>query len=213
MSDDRTPQYAGDLHGKGDGTVRRNRRSWARWIWGMVTVGVVFGLLIVGIIKFVNDPVTATGSTTLEQVKATPTPTPPTVNHFAGKTIQFSYSGVFDTVAALSNDHQALDQYTITSKAEYRRSIAIDVRPLGSDNIDDDGSYRVRAMHPEDYTPTSVKLGNETGVVMVKSDGTERTLFWAHDDNLAAISISSNAPNDPIEDYMKTVIATIGWRQ
>ena len=184
----------------------------AAWVLSLAVMGIIVGVVVVGAMKFLNGPVVAAGGPTLAQAQAKSLPKP-TTNQLAGLYFDMTYPALFDQVGQLKNDSQALEQYNISSKKDYRRVMAVSVRPLTSNLLDDDSSYKFRRISPKDYEERSDKLGGEAVAVMSKLDHTEVTLFWAHQGRLLTIAITSSNPNDVVADYMKAVETTLRWRQ
>ena len=183
----------------------------AAWILSMVIMGGLVGIVVVGLMKFMNGPVQASA--------IAPTPSPahivsnqPTTNQLSGLDFEMTYPGKFDQVKQLKNDAQAVEQYYVSSKADYRRTIAVAVRLLPSDLIDDDSNYKFRKIHPEVYTERRDTLGGEAVYVMSKNDNTEISLFWAHKGRILSVSMTSSNPEDILADFMKTVEPTLRWR-
>ena len=215
MTVQRSFQHASDFHGApGDETNAppepRRRRHWLRYVIILVLVGAVIGFVLVALIKLLNDPVVSAGTTAV--VAQTPAPATPSLNTLTGLTIEMNYPSSFDEVARVSNTSSAIEQYVISSKAEYRRSIAVTVFPLPTNKVDDDASYKYRLINPDLYTLTTAKVGSEAVSLMTKSDHTERTLFWAHGGKLLIVSITSTASGDNVNDFMSVVMPTIRWR-
>ena len=181
------------------------------WVLSLTAMGIVVGLAIVGVVRFLNGPVTATSGPTLAQVQASSTPKPSTIQ-LAGLYFEMTYPALFDQVGRLKNDAQALEQYNISSKKDYRRVMAVSVRTLPSNLLDDDSSYKFRHISGKDYLERSDKLAGEAAAVMSKTDNSEVTLFWVHQGKLLTISITSSNPNDLVAEYMKAVEPTLRWR-
>lgn len=190
------------------------RRRWTGWLAGMVVIGLVFGGAIVAILRFVNGPVSANAQQAMASLRPSvaPSATPSKLNTLGGVAVEFSYPGMFDAVAQIKTDAQAIEQYTIGSKANYKHQITVDVRPLASGSLADDASYRVRLNDPGTYTPTPVQLRGEPGVVMIKADHSEQTLFWAHQNKLLTLAVTSSDPADKVADILSAIEATIRWR-
>jgi lipopolysaccharide export LptBFGC system permease protein LptF len=182
------------------------------WLVALAVVGALIGLVIVVFMKFVNGPVSATATTTLAEVKATAAPKP-TTNQLAGLYFDMVYPGIFDQVGRLQNDTHSLEQYNISSKKDYRRTMAVSVRDLEANLLDNDSSYKFRKINPKDYKEHTDKLGGEPVAVMAKLDNTEVTLFWPHQGKILTISITSSNPNDVLADFMTAVEPTLRWRK
>jgi hypothetical protein len=194
-------------------SVRKKPRWGGRvaWLVSMTAIGGVLGVLIVMGMKFIDGPVVVKPETSLKVLQASATPKP-SVSELAGLYVDLVYPGVFDQVGQVKNDAQALEQFNISSKSDYSRTIAVSVRKLPSNNVNDDSGYRFRLINPQDYTQKVDKLNGEVALVMAKTDKTERTLFWAHKQMILAVSITSNNPHDDLEAFMATIESKLRWR-
>jgi hypothetical protein len=214
MSDEHVHLHADHLHGAAsEAPIEADERSrpWWRWFIGMVAIGVALGIVLVLAYRFVNGPVSASASgIALPTVTATPTPKP--TNHLTGLDIEFDYPGIFDELGHVNNDAQAVEQYNISSKADYRRVIAVSVHPLPSGSLAEDSNYRYRQNNPSIYTETKGKIGTAVVVLMTKTDKTEQTLFWVNNKRIAIFAITSTVPHDDVLSFMQFVMPTIGWR-
>ena len=189
----------------------RGRRP--AWLMAMVTIGVLVGGIGIGFIKFVNGPV-STGA-----IASTPTPSSrPLADktgtvELGGLHFNMTYPAIFDQVSQLRNDPNALEQYFFSSKGEAGRSLAVMVRPLESNQYQDDASYKFRMIHPDQY---KVRLGmilGENIAVMNKTDNTESTLFWAHEGKLITVSVVSTSPKDKVTDLMAVIESKLRWKR
>ena len=225
---DRHPVYASGLHNDGEvvpgvanpplpggrKAAAKPRRRWIGFLAGMALVGAVFGGAIIGLMRFVNGSVEGTTTASgLNQVKASVAPKPAPPNRLGGVAIEFDYPPVFNLVASLKNDATAIEQYTISSKNDYRRTIAVSVHPLASALIDDDSSYKFRLINPATYTMTPGKVNTEPVMLAKKTDGQELTLFYVHGQAIAAVAITSSIPGDDLAGYMTTVQNSLRWRR
>jgi hypothetical protein len=189
---------------------RRGRRI--SLLAAMVSVGVMVGLVIVGVMKFVNDPVEAAATAkglVKPPVSVKPTPT---TSVLSGLYVSMNYPGIFDQLQHMKTDVQSLEQYMLSSKSNYRRTIAVDVRPLVSGGVEDDASYKLRLLHADQYRPSTDKVAGEPVAIMTKLDGREQTLFWAHQGKLLIVSITSSDTMDDVAAFMNVVKPTIRWR-
>lgn len=190
--------------------ARRGSRT--AWTVSMIVMGLLVGGVAVVMLKFVNGPVSATAAV------ATPTPAARVAsaktgsNLLGGEYFEMTYPGVFDQVGQQKKDTVALEQYMLSSKGDPRRSVAISVRTLESNNLGDDSSYKLRLIHPQDYKLSQEKMAGETVAVMLKTDNTEATLFWAHQGKVLAISATTSNPSDSVEEYIKAIKPTVRWR-
>lgn len=184
------------------------------WFASLVGAGVVLGLGIVAILKFVDAPSEGVViETTLEQKRVAAVPTPDKPNLLAGLEIELKYPPEFDTVGRVKNDPNASEQYNIGSSADYSRQISVSVRLLPSGNLDDESSYRLRQIKKSEYDPSSMKINSESVAVMTRADHTEQTMFWVHGTKEVVVSITSNNPKDDVKTFMKVVTDSIRWRK
>jgi hypothetical protein len=192
----------------------RSPWRWAGWLAGMATIGLAFGLAMVFVLKFINDPVQAS-TLTLKQARASvaPSPTPTTINLLGGLYVELPYSRSFDMVGQVKTDNAALEQYTLGSKGNYRHTITVDVRTLPSGSLTDDASYRLRQLQSAVYAPSLVTVGGEAATLMTKNDHSEQTLFWPHQGKLLTVAVTSTDPADNVVAIMKTITAGARWRK
>ncbi len=192
---------------------RRSRRLWG-WLVGMVLIGVVFGLCIVAILRFVDGPVQASGRTLNQaKAKASPSPARAPINTLGGSQVELSYPAIFDAVAQVKTDPQAYEQYTIGSKENYRHQITVNVRPLPSGALEDDASYRLRQNSSIEYSPEPERFGGESVIIMTKADHAEQTLFWPHHGKLLTISVTSGDPRDDVGAILRETAKSVRWLQ
>lgn len=194
-----TPKKRGGIH-------------WTAVICSLVVVGVLVGIVIIGGMKFLNGPAEAKAGTTSTQEGVTPTPVPKS-NELTGLYIDLTYPGEFDQVQSVKSNQAALEQFNITSLANYRRQISISVFPLPSGHLKDDSSYEYRVENPSLYTQTASSVDGEPVALMTKSDNTEQTLFWSHDGKELIIAITSTDPTDNVKSFMASIMPTLRWKQ
>jgi hypothetical protein len=193
---------------------RRGKGYWVAWSTSMVVMGVMTGGLIVAAMKFVNDPVVASGKVLSEAEKsAAPAPETAKTSRLAGLNIELVYPGMFDQLAQVKSDPQVIEQYTLSSKNNFRHLLAVEVRPLVSGGLDDDASYRVRKIHAGEYVETGDRSGDEKIAIMTKADKTEQTLFWPHKGKLLTISLTSTDPKDDLPSIMGVIKGALRWKQ
>jgi hypothetical protein len=189
---------------------RRGRRP--AWLMAMITIGVAVGIIAIVFIKFVNGPVSSGA------IASTPTPTtrPAAVksglSELSGINFDMSYPAAFDQISSMKPDPQMVEQYYISSKAEYSRSLAVSVREWAAGVADEDASYRFRALHPDVYTERRDKMNGLPLILMFKKDKTEATMFWAHNGKLLTVAVVSTKPTDSVEDFMKVIESNIRWK-
>jgi hypothetical protein len=202
---------AAEVDAKADEQPSRAGRRIGLVMAGLVMIGLVV-VVVFGFLKFLNGPVEADA----KSAGATPAPSgapKPTTNQLAGIYFDMIYPGIFDQVGTIKNDNQSLERYTISSKKDYRRVIAVSVYPLEAGLLENNSSYKFRHINPKDYKESAVKLHGETGVLMSKSDNVETTLFWAHKDKVLIVAITSNNPEDVVADFMTAIEPTVRWRE
>lgn len=191
---------------------KRRGRAHKVALWSSVAmVGVVLGLLIVGVMKFVNGPVEA--KITPEPLAAKRTQASPMLedNMLAGINFTLTYPGVFDQITHNKTDAQAVEQYMLSSKSNHRRTIAVEVRPLESGRLDSHSGYKLRHLKTDEYRETTEKIAGEPVVVMTRLDNQEQSLFWAHKDRIITVAILSSDTRDDVAVFMKTVKDSVRW--
>jgi hypothetical protein len=174
-------------------------------------IGVVFGLGIVGLMWLSNssDKAGPTAVAGLEDLKKSIAPTPPANPTLSGIHISFVYPGVFDTVTRPAGSDGANDRYTLGSKSDYRKTIQVYVEKESSYTAD--SGYLFRSISTGDYTKQPVKVMGEAAVIMVKSDNSERTLYWEHAGNL--VIMSATGEGNVLQGYMDVITASLRWLQ
>jgi hypothetical protein len=187
------------------------RRHVGLWIT-VVCVGIAFGLVIVFFMRLANTA-DQSGPKAIAGIQAVETsiqPTPRGLPGLKGHYIWFSYPAVFDTVQNLANWPTTAERYIIGSTADYRRQITVTVENNTPEAKDDSG-FQFRTDNPSDYTPQSTLVMGEAATIMVKSDGTERTLYWPHAGMLAVVSVTSTSGTDNLAQFMSVIIANMRW--
>ncbi len=186
---------------------------WLGWAVMTVTIGTVIGFASVGYLKYVDGPVESKPDKSLSLARKSVSPTPQPPNMFGGLTIEFQYPAVFDMVGQVKTDSQALEQYTIGSKADYSRGISVNVRPLPSGLLEDDSSYRFRQTNTAEYRLAADKIAGEPVAIFSKLDKREQTLFWAHDGREVIVSLTSGNPKDDLTGIMNGIKTSLRWRR
>lgn len=197
-----------ELTDKREGKGSR-RKAW--WIT-IIIMGVVVGGTIILILKYTSAPVTVDLSAAAPSIRPTPTPQNGR-GLLSGIYVALEYPGEFDQVSRITSDPTALEQYSIGSKASYRRLIAVNVRKLESGNLDDDASYKRRLLYPKEYTETKQAVTGAKVSIMTKVDGHEQTLFWAQGGKLLTVSATSTESGDNVPAFLATVRESVTWRQ
>jgi len=189
--------------------ARRGRR--AGTVAAVLVMGGLVVAVVIGTIRFLNGPVVAAGGTGKLTPPPSMAPATPATGKLAGLYVTLSYPGAFDTVRRLQSVSVDLEQYMISSKANYRHTIAVEVLPLPSGSLTDDSDYRYRTIHPELYRATSEKIGGDEVVTYGKLDETERTVFWVHGGKLLTVAITTTDGADSVEAFMAVVKPSIRW--
>lgn len=197
--------------------IREERGSeagrWVATILACAVIGVVVGAAIVGILKFVNGPVSAKAKADpLEAARDSIKPTPAT-NVLQGKQVYLKYPSSFDQVGESRGNGGAagFDSFMLSAKANSQSTIAVSVVTLDGSALDNDSSYKYRAAHPELYTSRTLSLGGERAVIMTKSDKTEATLFWPHAGLDLNLSVTSTDPHISASVALDQIVPTVRW--
>jgi hypothetical protein len=197
-------------------TPRPSGRGWGgriAWLIALVTVGVLLGLAIITVLKFVDGPVSSKPGVTAAKILASPSASP-TASMWAGKYAELKYPGVFDQLGHASGSARTLEAYNLSSRGSYERQISINVSQLPSGSLDDDSSYAFRRNQPSVYTKEVVTLKGEPVVKISKTDKTEIGLFWVHGGKLLIVmATTSNPSKDNLSAYLAQIQPTIHWRQ
>lgn len=193
-----------------DGEERPNRHIGA-WVTTGI-IGLVFGIAIIVLIRWATEsdqagPNANAGPKAIAQSIA---PTPLEEGAFQGHYIAFSYPGEFNTVKALPAIPNSAERYIIGSTGDYRRSIDVEVES-NTPVITDDSGYQYRHMTPSLYQPVTTAVDSEPATVMVGTDGTERTLYWAHAGYTVIVSLADTTGTDNLAAYMQTIISSLHW--
>lgn len=215
-------QHAAQLHGVSNQDVvetlldeeeeyeGRGRRP-GLWITFAV-VGVIFGVVVVAIMKFINGPVTAGPSVSaqIEQDKQSAQPTPDAPS-LMGLKVAFSYPSALSDVERVRNA-AGIEQYLLRTRGDGASvQIAVEVDNLPSGQLTDDSSYQFRTLKSADYTRTSIKMAGEPAVLMTKQDNTERTIFWVHKGLELTISGTTSGAVQEMTGYMDTITKSLRW--
>lgn len=188
----------------------RRRPRVGFWVT-LACVGVSFGLGIVFLMKLANaadkaGPVAEAGMEALQKSIA---PTPAANPTLSGTHIIFTYPAVFDEVEHPANWSNTTERYTLSSKSDYRKTIQayVENAPGGQG----DSGYMYRSQDKTDYQPVSVKVMGEPALVFVKSDNSERTLYWQHAGHVVIMS-AVGEPNE-LAGYMDVISSSLRWVQ
>lgn len=188
------------------------KRHVGAWITTLV-IGCLFGLGIVFLIHWAEESDTSGPATTTVQAaeqSLEPTPTPAALPSITSKYITFSYPSLFNTVREEQNIPNSEERYIIESTADYRREIAVEVEG-NTPTVGDDSGYQYRTLNPSLYQPEDTKVDGEPAVIMVGTDGTERTLYWAHAGSVVIISLTDTTGADNLAAFMDTIVGSLRW--
>ena len=220
----RMVQHAAELHGVSNKDVvdvlldeeeeyeGRSRHRPGVWIT-LVMVGVVFGVAVVAILKFVNGPVVA-GPSVQSQIEdskqsAQPSPDMPSLE---GLKVSFSYPNALSDVSRVRNA-AGIEQYLLRTKGDGASvQIAVSVDSLPSGNLADDSSYQFRTLKSAGYTRSDIKMFGEPAVLLTKQDNTERTIFWPHKGMELTISGTTTGDFSNLTSYMATISNSLRWQ-
>jgi hypothetical protein len=179
----------------------------------LVLVGLIFGVAIIFLMRFVDGPVSGkVGSTTLADAKAGVVPTPQPPHQLAGLYVALDYPATYDQLAQIKTDKAALEQYDMSPKGDYRQSITVHVADLPSGDPHDDSSYRIREINTADFR-SSVIPGTDRTVLMTKTDGSEQTLFVVHKLKLLTVAVTSSSTKATAKEIMAIIQPSVRWVQ
>lgn len=189
------------------------RRFKPSWFVAMAGVGVVVGCVTVGLMKLVNDPVEVTADSLPRlQASLAPRPSKAPTNLLTGLHVSFTYPGEFDQLSQVKTSARTLEQYMLSSKSNYRHTIAVEVDSLSPAGLSDDSNYRVRQIHANDYKESRESVGKDTVVFMTKVDGQEQTMFWMHGDMVLTVAITTSDGKDDVKVFMAMVKGSVKWQ-
>jgi hypothetical protein len=172
-------------------------------------VGLVFGLVICGFSYLANsaDSAGPKADSGMEALKASIAPTPSVNPLLNGTHIAFTYPSAFDVVTHPQSWANTDERYTLSSKTDYRKTIQVYVEQIVNPTMD--SGFVVRSQHKDQYTPASITVAGEPAVVMVKSDYSERTLYWEHAGNLVIMSATGGG-ND-MASWISMIAHSLRW--
>jgi len=191
--------------------ARGSKKHVGTWVT-LIVVGVLFGAGVIYMMRLAGsaDNAGPTADSGPKAMQKAIQPTPTGLPTLTGQYIAFSYSGVFDSVKSLVNLPNTAERYAIGSKGDYRRSIIVTVENR-TPTLDEDSGYKYRTLNPALYRAQVVKVPGGSAVVMIKSDNTERTLYFLHGERLAIVSVTSSNGTDTLEAYISAITASIRW--
>jgi hypothetical protein len=185
---------------------------WAGLITGCAVIGAIIGLVIVGFLKFVNGPVTASAKPDpLADARKKIEPTPD-MRILSGREVELRYQSMFDAVGTQQQATGEHDQYYISSKANPARSLALTVSAQKSAKLEDDSGYKWRLSEKAQYKASPTNLGLGKAMLFSKVDNTEATLFWSNGSKELALSLTSTDPHDNPAAMMQQIMPTIRWK-
>lgn len=183
------------------------KRRVGLWIT-LGVVGVVFGFGIVALMKVANmaDQAGPSAVSGIQEMNASIAPSPKANPTMHGVHISFTYPAVFDDVSQLGNWSNTSERYQLVAKSDYRKTIQVYVE---NGVLNMESGYMYRSQHPDIYKPNAVKVMGEPAVIMVKSDNSERTLYWQHAGKMVVMSALGEG-ND-LQGYLDVIIASLRW--
>ncbi|HEY2003917.1 MAG TPA: hypothetical protein VGH44_02270 [Candidatus Saccharimonadia bacterium] len=193
----------------------RRRRLWRPGVWVTLgVVGAVFGFCIVFLLNFVNGAVSAgpDQSKVLGEAKASIAPSSSVLPSIKGLHISFSYPQTFSDSRPVRDIKAGLEGYVLLQHDGSGAQIAVTVSKLPSGQLQDDSGYLWRTAVSKDYEPASpTKVLGEPAEIMVKKDGSEHTLYWAHAGMLVTVAVTSTSGGD-LAGYLRTVQDSLWWQ-
>ncbi len=178
----------------------------------VVSLGLT-AVAVMGYTKFVDAPTEAVRSMDKPAVRGGADKVmPAAMNTLAGLAVELQYPVEFDVVSQLKNDANAIEQYNISSKADYRRSIGVYVRALPTGRLEDESGYRFRQQDTAQYHLIDVPAGVDKVAIMDKTDHREQTLFWIHGGKVVTICVTSSSPKDDVPAIMARIKPTVRWK-
>jgi hypothetical protein len=100
----------------------------------------------------------------------------------------------------------------LSSKGNYRHTIAVEVNPLEPGGLSMDGGYRLRQMKSADYKESQEHIGGDLVATMAKADKQELTMFWVHGNKVLTVAMVSTDAKDDMSVFMGTVKKSVKWK-
>jgi Na+-transporting methylmalonyl-CoA/oxaloacetate decarboxylase gamma subunit len=220
---DRMVKHAAELHGVStsqvvDAVLEEDedddyRGGSHKGVWiTFIGVGIVFGIGIIFLMRFVNGAVESgpEAKKTIEEARASTKPAPSALPSLTGLKVTFDYPREFDNVSRVRNA-SGIEQYMLTSANNLTSKVAVVVEELPSGNLEDESGYSWRAMKTAPYQKSVATYRNEPVVMMLKKDGTERTLYWVHRGMVLIISGTDPGGGGSLEQYVNTIVGSLRW--
>lgn len=190
-----------------------NKKRLAKIISILVLVGLIFGVAIIFLMRFVDGPVSGkVNSASLAEAKASAMPTPLPAHQLSGLYIAMDYPATYDQLAQVKTDKTALEQYDMSPKGDYRQSISVHVSDLPTGDPHEDSSYRIRELNTSEYRSTVIPGADRT-ILMIKANGNEQTLFVVHKAKLLTVSVTSASMKATAKEIMAVIQPSIRWVQ
>ncbi len=188
------------------------RHWWGPGVWITFTfVGGIFGLAICGLIWLSHLATGPAASSGVEAFDASVAPKPLSNQTFLSPLLVFSYPGVFNNISTDSNWPNTSERYMIGSSTDYRRSISVIVE-TNAPLLTNDSGFQFRSEPGSGYNAQNTTVSGTPAVIMVKSDNTERTLYWEHGGVLVIMSVVSTNGTDSVEQIMDVITKSLRWR-
>ena len=106
-----------------------------------------------------------------------------------------------------------IELYELTAPTVYDKRLSVELTRLPSANLSDDGSYNLRRVHPQQYQERLVTTQYGQAHIMVKTDGTEQTVFLPHSGMLLTLAFVSAGELDKLPAEVNAVLASFRWKQ
>jgi hypothetical protein len=131
-----------------------------------------------------------------------------------GMYFTMQYRTSLNTVTDITSQNaNAIEAFRVArSTVEDRRIMIVTIKHATEGGVLEDSSYKMRALQPDVYKPTTETISDTTAYLMARTDGTEVTAFIAHGDKTAVISYTAGSSDSIYQDSLKD-FKTFHWVQ
>jgi len=135
-------------------------------------------------------------------------------NTITGKHFSLIYDAALDTVSNISQqDTAALEVYRVArSDVSGRRIFVITIKQLPIGGMSEESSYKLRRTNPSVYLEGAKTAGDNSFVTFEKADGSELTAFATHDNKLAMLAYTLQAPDGNLAGEAEALLANFRWQ-
>lgn len=171
--------------------------------------------IVLGSVRYFSTP--AAGvllPTQMPEAKPAVTAQPQLIK-VTGKKVSFSYQDSFKPVATNKLTVGEIEKFTYSKLSLPNANLSITVRSLPSEQLADEGTYKLRQSQPEAYTQSTVTTGSTTFTVMsAKNNGFQKVAYVVHNGQVVIISLSSSTdPSDKtLNDALQATLDSWQWR-